>query len=63
MKKSYILVTIAFDDDSNEFRNIDTELDVQKDITNLLVKYKNENKISHFVVADNDVISDKLKKW
>ena len=62
MKKSYILVTIAFDDDSNEFRNIDTELDVQKDITNLLVKYKNENKISHFVVADNDVISDKLKK-
>ncbi len=62
MKKSYILVTLAFDDDSNDFRNIDTELNIQKDITNLLAKYKRENKISHFVVADNDVVSDKLKK-
>lgn len=61
MKKSYILVTIAFDDDSSDFRNIDTELNIQKNITNILQKYKRENKISHFVVADNDVISDKLK--
>lgn len=61
MKKTHILVMLAFDDDSSETVNIDTELSIQHDITQLLQKYHRDNLISHFVVADNEVISEKLK--
>lgn len=59
MEKSNILVTLAFDDKS--ITNIDTELQMQKDIIKLLEKYKKDGRISHYVVADDDVISDRLK--
>ena len=61
IKKTHILVMLAFDDDSSETVNIDTELSIQHDITQLLQKYHRDNLISHFVVADNEVISEKLK--
>lgn len=62
MKKTHILVTLAFDDDSPDATNIDTELSIQHDITQLLQKYHHDKYISHYVVADNEVISEKLKK-
>lgn len=61
MKKTHILVTLAFDDDSPDVANIDTELSIQHDITKLLQKYHHDKLISHYVVADNEVISEKLK--
>lgn len=61
MKKTHILVTLAFDDDSPDAANIDTELSIQHDITQLLQKYHHDKLISHYVVADNEVISEKLK--
>lgn len=61
MKKTHILVMLAFDNDSSETVNIDTELSIQHDITQLLQKYHRDNLISHYVVADNEVISEKLK--
>ncbi|MCR5669883.1 MAG: hypothetical protein K6G10_02670 [Butyrivibrio sp.] len=60
MKKTYILVTLAFDDKSPEAVNIDTEHSIQNDITRLLQGYHRDKLISHYVVADNEVISEKL---
>ena len=62
MKKTHILVTLAFDDDSSETANIGIELSIQHDITQLLQKYHHDKLISHYVVADDEVISKKLKK-
>lgn len=61
MKKTHILVTLAFDDDSPDVANIGIELSIQNDITRLLQKYHHDKLISHYVVADNEVISEKLK--
>ena len=61
MKKTHILVTLAFDDDSPDAANIGIELSIQHDITQLLQKYHHDKLISHYVVADNEVISEKLK--
>ena len=59
MEKTNILITLAFDDLST--KNVDTELEIQNDIVKLLQNYIKEKRISHFVVADNDAISEKLK--
>lgn len=61
MKKTHILVTLAFDDDSSETANIGIELSIQHDITQLLQKYHHDKLISHYIVADNEAISEKLK--
>ncbi len=61
MKKTHILVTLAFDDDSSETVNIGTELSIQNDITQVIQGYHRDKLISHYVVADNEVISEKLK--
>ncbi len=62
IKKTHSLVTLAFDDDSSDATNIGTELSIQHDITQLLQGYHRDKLISHYVVADNEVISEKLKK-
>jgi hypothetical protein len=61
MLKRHILITLAFDDKTSECRNIDTELAIQRDIARILQKYHNEKHISHFVIADDEVISEKIK--
>jgi len=61
MEKTNILITLAFENLTTE--SIDTELTIQNDIVKLLQKYTKEKRISHFVVADNDVISEKLKAY
>lgn len=61
MKKTHILVTLAFDDDSPDTSNIGIELSIQQDIARLLKKYHHDKLISHYIVADNEIISEKLK--
>ena len=59
--KKHILVTFAFDDNSSENVNICIEHSIQHAITQLLQKYHHDKLISHYVVADNKAISEKLK--
>lgn len=56
-----ILITLAFDDKTSICHNIDTEQAIQRDIARILQKYLNEKHISHFVIADDDIISAKIK--
>ena len=61
MLKRNILITLAFDDKTSESHNIDTEQAIQRDIARILQKYHHEKHISHFVIADDEVISAKIK--
>lgn len=60
MEKTHMLLTLAFENTS-EIENIDTTLDIKQDIIELLQNYLNKKKITHYVVADEEVISEKLK--
>ena len=61
MLKRNILITLAFDDTTSEVSNIDTEQAIQRDIARILQKYHNEKHISHFIIADDEIISAKIK--
>ena len=61
MLKRNILITLAFDDKTSESHNIDTEHAIQRDITRILQKYHYERHINHFVIADDEIISAKIK--
>ena len=61
-KKGNILVTYHFPDDTETISDIDTELVIQKEIAKLMHKFVSNGIISHFVVADDDVISEKLTR-
>ena len=61
-KKGNILVTYRFPDDTETIADIDTELVIQKEIAKLMHKFVSDGIISHFVVADDDVISEKLTR-
>ena len=61
-KKGNILVTYRFPDDTETIADIDTELVIQKEIAKLMHKLVSNGVISHFVIADDDVISKKLAK-
>lgn len=60
--KSNVLVTYLFPNDMDEFEKIDNDLLIQKEIANLMMSLKERGIVSRFVVADNEVISDKLKE-
>lgn len=62
-KKGNILVTYRFPDDTDVIADIDTELVIQKEISKLMHKLVSNGIISHFVIADDDIISEKLTKW
>lgn len=59
-KKANVLVTFRFPDDSNFTDDVDSEILVQSEIAKVMHKLIEEGKISHFVVGNDDVISEKL---
>ena len=61
-KKGNILVSYRFPDDTGVTTDIDNELIIQREISKLMHKFVSDGIISHFVVADDDVISEKLTK-
>lgn len=61
-KKGNILVSYRFPDDTGVTTDIDNELIIQQEISKLMHKFVSDEIISHFVIADDDVISEKLTK-
>lgn len=61
-KKGNILVTYLFPDNTDIFTDIDNEIIIQQEIAKVMHRLVSEGIISHFVVADDDVISEKLSK-
>lgn len=61
-KKGNVLVTYCFPNNTDEITDIHNELIIQQQIVKLMQKFISEGIISHFVVADDDVISKKLTK-
>ena len=59
-KKGNILVTYRFPDDTSIVTDIDNEFAVQQEIAKLMHKFISDGIISHFVIADDDSISEKL---
>lgn len=61
-KKANVLVTFCFSDDSDYIDDVDTDFLVQKEIAKVMLKLVDENKIAHFTIGDDDVISEKLSR-
>ena len=61
-KKGNILVTYLFPDNTDIFTDIDNEIIIQQEIAKVMHRLVSEGIISHFVVADDDVISEKLSE-
>lgn len=61
-KKGNILVTYRFPDDTSIATDIDNELLIRQEIAKLMHKLVLNGNISHFIIADDDVISEKLIK-
>lgn len=59
-KKANVLITFTFPDNSDFKDDVDTELLIQNEIAKIMHKFVKENKISHFIIANDDVISEKL---
>lgn len=59
--KRNILVSITFPENSSLRNDVNTETSIKNSIIKTLQYYKTENKIEHFVVAEDEVISEKLK--
>lgn len=61
-KKANFLVSILFPDNTDVTTDINTELIIQKELAHTMHKLVEQGVISHFTVADDDIISDKLKQ-
>lgn len=61
-KKSNVLVSFLFPNNTNLAEDVDTELLIQKEIAEVMRKLVSEKKVRSFIVADDSVISEKLKK-
>lgn len=61
-KKANVLVTFRFPNNSNFTDDVDAETLVQSEIAKVMHKLVDEGKISHFVIGNDDVISEKLSR-
>lgn len=61
-KKGNVLVTYRFSDNTDITTDIDNEFIIQQEIAKLMHKFVSDGIISHFTIADDDVISEKLTK-
>lgn len=61
-KKGNVLITYRFSDNTDVITDIDNELLIHQEIAKLMHKFVSDGIISHFVIADDDVISEKLTK-
>lgn len=61
-KKGNVLVTYRFPNNTGVVTDIDNEIIIQHEIAKLMQRFVSDGIISHFVVADDDVISEKLTK-
>lgn len=59
-KKGNILVTYLFPDKTDIVTDINNELIIQQELSKTMHKLISKGIISHFVVVDDDIISEKL---
>lgn len=59
-KKGNILVTYRLPEDTEITEDIDNEFTIQREIAKLMNKLVSDGLISHFVIADDDIISERL---
>ena len=61
-KKGNALVTYRFPDNTDVLTDIDNELYIQQEIAKLMHELVSQGVVSHFVIADDDIISEKLTR-
>lgn len=59
-RKTNLLITIVFDENADIRKQIDTELSFKKEVIKDLQHLIQGKEIEHFVVAENEVINEKL---
>ncbi len=60
MNKSNFLITVAHPDKNSDSDNIDTEYELRAELSKVLATFKNQGKISHFMLGDDEVINERL---
>lgn len=61
MEKGNLLISYLFASE-NEIRNIDAELEMQKDLQKLAERWKTKGYIKRYIIASDEIISDKIKQ-
>ena len=59
--KSNLLITFNYPNHANDIARIDIENEIRAEIFAIMAKYKAQDKVRGFVIADDDIITDKLK--
>lgn len=61
MEKGNMLISYLFASD-NVIHNVDVDLQMQRDLQKLAEDWENKGYIKRYVIAPDDVISEKIKK-
>lgn len=56
-----ILITYLYDDDLNDIEKINLDIELQNKLNKVVGDYINSKKIRRVLIADDELISDKLK--
>ena len=59
--KGNILISYTFPKDMVVVQNIDNERVMKSELTELVKSWKERGFVEHFIIGDDEVISDKLK--
>ena len=59
--KGNILISYTFPKDIAAIQNIDNEGVMKSELTELVKSWKERGFVEHFIIGDDEVISDKLK--
>ena len=59
-KKANVLITFTFPNNSDFKNDVDSEILIQNVVAKIMHKFVKEGKISHFIIANDDIISEKL---
>lgn len=59
--KGNILISYTFPEDTAVTQNIDNERVMKSELTELVKSWKERGLVEHFVIGDDEVISDRLK--
>lgn len=61
MERGNLLISFLFADGENVISNINHQYDMMKDLQKTAEEWKDKGYIKRYVIADDDVISEKLK--
>ncbi len=61
-RKVHFLATLVFDESLDYGKQVDTERSFKNEMTKGLQRLVTDNEIKHFILVDDEVINEKLKK-